>query len=108
MLVVFVFLKVFEEDMSRFMIVMIKWVVCDKSVIFIEMVKEIGIIIYVVDFDFLKSEFKGLRDYENGYVKEGVGVGGVIWFVIKVGFLFEEVLVKVEEFYRRFMGMKFF
>lgn len=106
MLAVSALLKALEEDMSRFMIATTKWVVRDKSATFIETAKEIGIITYAADLDFSKSEFKGLRDYENGYVKEGVGAGGATWLAIKAGFSPEEVSAKVEELYRRLMGMK--
>ncbi|AEK72203.1 hypothetical protein GQS_01505 [Thermococcus sp. 4557] len=106
MLAVSALLKALGEDLSRFMIATTKWVVNDKSATFIETAKEIGIISYAADLDFSKSEFKGLRDYERGYVKEGVGAGGATWLAIKAGFSPEDVSEKVEELYRRLMEMK--
>lgn len=106
MLAVSALLKALGEDLSRFMIATTKWVVNDKSATFIETAKEIGVITYAADLDFSKSEFKGLRDYEKGYVKEGVGAGGVTWLAVKAGFSPEEVSEKVEELYRRLMEMK--
>jgi len=106
MLAVSALLKALGEDLSRFMIATTKWVANDKSATFIETAKEIGIISYAADLDFSKSEFKGLQDYEKGYVKEGVGAGGATWLAVKAGFSPEDVSEKVEELYRRLMEMK--
>ncbi|NJE03019.1 nicotinate mononucleotide-dependent phosphoribosyltransferase CobT [Thermococcus sp. MV11] len=106
MLAVSALLKALGEDLNRFMIATTKWVVNDRSATFLETAKEIGIITYSADLDFSKSEFRGLRDYENGYVKEGVGAGGATWLAVKAGFSPEEVSEKVEELYRRLMEMK--
>jgi len=105
MLAVSALLKALGEDLSRFMIATTKWVVNDRSATFIETAKEIGVVTYSADLDFSKSEFKGLRDYEKGYVKEGVGAGGATWLAVKAGFSPEDVGAKVEELYRRLMEM---
>ncbi|NJE02488.1 TIGR00303 family protein, partial [Thermococcus sp. JdF3] len=106
MLAVSALLKALGEDLNRFMIATTKWVVNDRSATFLETAREIGIITYSADLDFSKSEFEGLRDYENGYVKEGVGAGGATWLAVKAGFSTEEVSEKVEELYRKLMKMK--
>ncbi len=106
MLAVSALLKALGESLDRFMIATTKWVVNDRSATFLGTAKEIGIITYAADLDFSKSEFKGLRDYEKGYVKEGVGAGGATWLAVKAGFSPEEVSEKVEELYRRLMSMK--
>jgi len=106
MLAVSALLKALGEDLSRFMIATTKWVVSDKSATFLDTAKEIGIITYSADLDFSKSEFKGLRDYEKGYVKEGVGAGGATWLAVKAGFSPEDVSRKVEELYRKLMEMR--
>ncbi|WP_297489660.1 nicotinate-nucleotide--dimethylbenzimidazole phosphoribosyltransferase, partial [Thermococcus sp.] len=106
MLAVSALLKALGEALDRFMIATTKWVINDRSATFIETAREIGIITYSADLDFSKSEFKGLRDYEKGYVKEGVGAGGATWLAVKAGFSPEEVSEKVEELYRRLMSMK--
>ncbi|CAD5244243.1 nicotinate mononucleotide-dependent phosphoribosyltransferase CobT [Thermococcus camini] len=106
MLAISALLKALGEDLNRFMIATTKWVVNDKSATFLETAREIGIITYSADLDFSKSEFKGLRDYERGYVKEGVGAGGATWLAVKAGFSPEEVSKKVEELYGRLMEMK--
>ena len=106
MLAISALLKALGEDLNRFMIATTKWVVNDGSATFLETAKEIGIITYSADLDFSESEFKGLRDYERGYVKEGVGAGGATWLAVKAGFSPKEVSRKVEELYRRLMEMK--
>jgi len=106
MLAVSALLKALGENLSRFMIATTKWIANDKSATFIETAKEIGIISYAADLDFSKSEFKGLQDYEKGYVKEGVGAGGATWLAVKAGFSPEDVSEKVDELYRRLMEMK--
>ncbi|ASJ10675.1 TIGR00303 family protein [Thermococcus sp. P6] len=106
MLAIAALLKALGEGLSRFMIATTKWVVMDRSATFIETAKEIGIITYAADLDFSGSRFKGLRDYERGYVKEGVGAGGATWLAVKSGFSPKEVSKKVEELYERLMKLK--
>ncbi|MFA4662941.1 nicotinate mononucleotide-dependent phosphoribosyltransferase CobT [Pyrococcus kukulkanii] len=106
MLAVAAVLKALGEDMNRFMIATTKWIVQDKSATFVETAREIGIITYSADLDFSNSKFKGLQDYERGYVKEGVGAGGATWLAVKAGFSPEDVSRKVEELYERLMRMK--
>ncbi|AEH24491.1 nicotinate mononucleotide-dependent phosphoribosyltransferase CobT [Pyrococcus yayanosii] len=106
MLAVAALLKALGESLDRFMIATTKWVVNDRSATFIETAKEIGIMSYAADLDFSRSEFKGLRDYEKGYVKEGVGAGGATWLAVKAGFSPEDVSRKVEELYKQLMNLK--
>ncbi|NJE61283.1 nicotinate mononucleotide-dependent phosphoribosyltransferase CobT [Thermococcus sp. 21S7] len=106
MLAVSALIKALGESLDRFMIATTRWVVNDRSATFLETAKEIGIVTYAADLDFSKSEFKGLRDYENGYVKEGVGAGGATWLAVKAGFSPEDVSENVEELYGRLMEMK--
>ncbi|AEC51060.1 hypothetical protein PNA2_0141 [Pyrococcus sp. NA2] len=101
MLAVAAVLKALGEDITRFMIATTRWVVEDKSATFVKTAKEIGIMTYSADLDFSKSKYKGLKDYENGYVKEGVGAGGATWLAVKAGYSPEDVFRKVEELYER-------
>ncbi len=99
MLAVAASLKVLGENLSRFTIATTKYVVNDESSSFKETAKEIGIGYQTAMLDFNKSEFKGLQDYERGYVKEGVGAGGSVHLAKKKGFSEEEIVSKVEELY---------
>jgi len=51
--------------------------------------------------DFSRSRFKGLRMYEEGYVKEGVGMGGLLALASARGITGESLLRAVEEEYER-------
>jgi uncharacterized protein (TIGR00303 family) len=99
MLAVAALLKAMGEDMSRFMIATTKYVVQDESSTFKDTTKEIGIEYWAAMLDFSNSKFKGLRDYEIGYVKEGVGAGGSVYLAKKRGISEVEVVEKVEELY---------
>ncbi len=99
MLAVAASLKALGENLSRFTIATTKYVANDKTSSFKETAEEIGIEYYAAMLDFSKSKFKGLRDYERGYVKEGVGAGGSVYLAKKRGFSEEEVVSRVEELY---------
>ena len=105
MLSISALLKALGEDLSRFMIATTKWVANDESSTFKETAKEIGIAYYYAELDFSRSRFKGLQDYERGYVKEGVGAGGAVWLAVKKGFTVEDVAKKVDELYERLMEL---
>ncbi|MET1101972.1 MAG: nicotinate mononucleotide-dependent phosphoribosyltransferase CobT [Pyrodictiaceae archaeon] len=55
-----------------------RWIIDDKSSNIVKLVKmvspEVPIIAY--NYDFSNSPYQGLRYYEQGFVKEGVGAGG--------------------------------
>jgi len=55
-----------------------RWLINDQSSNIIDLVKMISLYIPIiaVNLDFSLSPFEGLRYYEKGYVKEGVGAGG--------------------------------
>ncbi|MGC8672861.1 MAG: nicotinate mononucleotide-dependent phosphoribosyltransferase CobT [Thermoplasmata archaeon] len=76
-----------------------KYVINDNSATFEKTAKEIGVEYYYANLDFSKSRYKGLRDYESGVVKEGVGAGGSVYIAEKNGIKIEEIVQKVEEIY---------
>jgi uncharacterized protein (TIGR00303 family) len=54
-----------------------RWILNDKSSDLIHLVKQIGPVpVLGANLDFSSSRFDGLRIYETGIVKEGVGCGG--------------------------------
>ncbi len=57
-------------------------------------------IIYA-DLSFSNSRFEGLRKYEVGYVKEGVGAGASAILALAKGFDVEEVVKSIEDEYER-------
>ncbi len=86
---------------KNFKIATTRWVVEDKTATFERTAEEIGVDYYVADLDFSNSKFKGLRDYEIGFVKEGVGAGGSVYLAEKLGCSVTDVLREVEVLYER-------
>jgi uncharacterized protein (TIGR00303 family) len=62
-----------EGDIS---IATTKYIVEDKSAGFMELVESIGVPCYYSDPGLEKSKFPSVKIYAQGYVKEGVGMGG--------------------------------
>jgi len=51
--------------------------------------------------NFHSSNIKELRDYEKGYVKEGVGAGGLSLLAYLKGFKYEEIVSECESTIKR-------
>ncbi|MEM0373947.1 MAG: TIGR00303 family protein, partial [Sulfolobales archaeon] len=54
-----------------------RWILEDKSSNILDLVKQVNAKLIVSMINFSNSRFDGLRLYEKGYVKEGVGAGGL-------------------------------
>ena len=87
-----------------------KWVASDSSSDLKGIVAQIADVpILAADLDFGSSRFKGLKAYEQGVVKEGVGAGGAaIAAMVKLeGAVTKEMLLKeIERNYVLLMGTK--
>lgn len=87
-----------------------RWVVDDKTADLKGIVVQIADIpILAADLDFSQSKFKGLRAYEAGVVKEGVGAGGacIAAMVKSKGSITKDALLKeVESNYARLTGYR--
>ncbi len=81
-----------------------RYVVEDKSAHFKEIAQELGVEVYSAPLDFSHSSFPGLSDYERGFVKEGVGAGGAIWYAEKLGISVKTIISRTEELYRGFFS----
>lgn len=101
LLAVAAILKNLGEDLSGIEVATTKYIVEDDSASFKDTAKEIGVNYHTAMLDFINSNYKGLRDYEKGYVKEGAGAGGSVYIAKKLGFSEEDVVKKVEELYHR-------
>lgn len=77
-----------------------KYVAQDKNAHFLELAEQIQVSTYAAPLDFSQSAFTGLSDYEKGYVKEGVGAGGAVWYAEQLGVSPARVIKKTEEIYR--------
>jgi len=84
-----------------------RWVVVDESsdiVGLIDMVAP-GVPVVAYNYDFSNAPYKGLRYYEKGYVKEGVGAGGTSIAATAVkGLGYDELVSSIYEEYRRLVG----
>ena len=76
-----------------------KYICQDKSSCFIEYAEKIGVEWYSAPLDFSASKYPGLSDYEKGYVKEGVGMGGAVWYAIQNGAKIEKIIERTEKLY---------
>ncbi|GHV51707.1 nicotinate-nucleotide--dimethylbenzimidazole phosphoribosyltransferase [Synergistales bacterium] len=62
-----------------------KYVTEDASSSFNAMAETLGVETYAAPLDFTSSPHRGLRDYEQGYVKEGAGAGGAVLYAERNG-----------------------
>jgi len=87
-----------------------RWIVVDKTSSLRGIIAQIADVpILAADLDFSQSRFEGLKAYEKGVVKEGVGAGGAaIAAMIKSGgSLTKEVLLReIERNYMLLVGSK--
>lgn len=81
---------------GNFSIATTKFVAEDKTASFLETVSHLGIVSYIADPGFVRSRIKGLRMYESGVVKEGVGAGGAMLAANLFGIGQEEFRNQVE------------
>lgn len=86
-----------EKDLS---IATTSYVADDRSANFRKMTESLGYRAYAADPDFKNSKVEGLRMYEKGEVKEGVGAGGSMLAAAMFGFSQNEFRKKTEEVYR--------
>jgi uncharacterized protein (TIGR00303 family) len=69
-----------------------KYIAQDPSSSFASLASALEVSVYAAPLDFSASPFKGLRDYEDGYVKEGVGAGGSTLYASWKGVGISEVI----------------
>ncbi|MCS7099127.1 MAG: TIGR00303 family protein [Sulfolobales archaeon] len=84
-----------------------RWVVKDASSDILGLVRDIApeVPVVYVDVELSKAPYSGLRAYEEGFVKEGVGAGGTILISVLTRDLSEdELLEAVYEEYGRIVG----
>ena len=83
-----------------------KWIASDPSSDFRGLAAEVApdVEVAVAEVDFSGSRFRGLRLYEEGYVKEGVGMGGLMVAALKAGLTPREILKLVEREYEAVVG----
>jgi uncharacterized protein (TIGR00303 family) len=94
--------KALGGDPGRLAVVTTRWIVEDRSADFLGLMREVGVgRVYHSKTSFANSRCRGLRAYEEGYVKEGVAMGYALWRAEAAGV---DVLRRVEEEYVRVVG----
>lgn len=87
-----------------------RWIIKDKSSDLKGIISQIADVpIIAADLDFSQSRFEGLRAYENGVVKEGVGAGGaaIAAMIKSEGSITKEALLReIERNYELLVGSK--
>ena len=76
-----------------------KYIALDKSAHFTSLAEDLRVKAHIVPMDLSGSAYKGLSDYEKGYVKEGVGAGGALWYADYLGVSTEAVINAAEQIY---------
>ena len=96
------FLKERGLKIKKTIIATTRWILEDNSSDIVSMVNEIyPIPIIASNISFKNSRFSGLKKYEEGYVKEGVGAGGIACYSYIKGIPFEKIEEEVEKEYER-------
>ncbi|ADM27177.1 Nicotinate-nucleotide-dimethylbenzimidazolephosp horibosyltransferase [Ignisphaera aggregans DSM 17230] len=93
---------------GRVAIATTRWIVEDSSSDIKGLVYDIApeIPIIYTKLNFSNSRFSGLKAYENGYVKEGVGAGGTtVLLHIYRGIDVDTLLIEIEKEYSRIMDI---
>ena len=87
-----------------------RWIITDKTADLKGIITQIADVpILAADLDFSQSRFEGLKAYEAGVVKEGVGAGGaaIVAMVKTKGSITKDALLKeIERNYERLVGSK--
>jgi uncharacterized protein (TIGR00303 family) len=90
------------DPSRRPLIATTKYVAQDISSSFNELTASLGLQTYIAPLDFSNSAHVGLRDYERGYVKEGVGAGGSVLYAQRLGVSVEAVIERTNSLYSQF------
>jgi uncharacterized protein (TIGR00303 family) len=80
-----------------------RWIIEDKSSDMLGLAKQVGIRVIEVLLNFSDSKYEGLKLYERGYVKEGVGAGGASIMAFINGITNEQLLDKIENIYKNLL-----
>ena len=103
MITVFALLKHLGIDRDNISIATTKYVYQDSSFDFDAVIRDLGCSIHVVDPGFADSAITGLRKYEAGEVKEGVGAGGAMYAAGMLGIDQKTILDRIEAVYAELM-----
>lgn len=99
-------IKALGYGFDRLALATTKWIAEDKNSDIAGLLAAIdpSINAFYPDFDFADSEFKNLKLYEQGFVKEGIGAGAVTVHAYLQGVSKDALRHGVEDIYRAFAG----
>jgi uncharacterized protein (TIGR00303 family) len=99
--VMVLFSKLYDIKEYKVALSTTRWVAEDTSSKLFGILEQTGIKVpvLVANISFAKSKFEGLLAYEKGYVKEGVGAGGISAVAMLKGIPKEKIESTVEEIY---------
>ena len=80
-----------------------KYVHIDPTSCLEEYAAKIGVRWYAAPLDFSNSRFPGLADYEKGFIKEGVGAGGAVWYAQQLGVSMSQIQAHTEALYEKML-----
>ncbi|ACP36922.1 nicotinate mononucleotide-dependent phosphoribosyltransferase CobT [Saccharolobus islandicus] len=81
-----------------------KWIVEDKFADMLSLAKQVGVKVLASMLDLSISAYEGIRAYEKGYVKEGVGAGGSAIMALVKGVSNNTLVRKIDELYGELVG----
>tara|TARA_Y100001970_G_scaffold273000_1_gene370518 strand:- start:10560 stop:11720 length:1161 start_codon:yes stop_codon:yes gene_type:complete len=89
-----------QNFVDNIFIVTTSWLARDDSLnkllVLISKKHDVNLFGFSSGLNFKSSKYKELKDYELGYVKEGVGAGGMSFLANMKGFTYEEIVLKCE------------
>ncbi|GHU47844.1 nicotinate-nucleotide--dimethylbenzimidazole phosphoribosyltransferase [Spirochaetia bacterium] len=88
------------------MVATTKYVHNDKNADFAGLAKSIGVKTWIANLNFSGSPHQGLAEYEAGFVKEGVGAGGSVYYAERMGVSLERVIARTNDVYRDMIAGK--
>ncbi|NPE30435.1 TIGR00303 family protein [Methanococcoides sp. SA1] len=97
MAAVYAFMKHMGTDLSNVSIVTTSYVANDETANFNEIIEALEADMFAIDPRFGNSSHKGLRQYELGYVKEGVGAGGALYLAGLLGVSVDTIREEIEK-----------
>jgi uncharacterized protein (TIGR00303 family) len=80
-----------------------KYVRGDRGADFSALARTVGVETWSAPLDFSRSPHRGLAEYEKGYVKEGVGAGGAVYYAERLGTAVERVIERTDALYGEMM-----
>lgn len=92
------------DGLNHATIVTTKYVIADNTATFSRTANEISSPFVEAKIDLSFSRYPGIREYEKGIVKEGVGAGGAYYLASATGFTNKEIVDKIDDLYSGLIG----